>query len=130
MSTYPFITRAVLLSSMLLIASLSAPTVHALDSDLLKGTMVFAPASELNVVAAGAVEDTLNVCLGRIPLERCNDIRRTDRENEEGHQPGHQGDGGSVCQTARKAYSYWASPDRGPDQMRYGGFFIDSAARG
>ena len=69
MSTYPFITRAVLLSSMLLIASLSAPTVHALDSDLLKGTMVFAPASELNVVAAGTVEDTLKACLGRIPLD-------------------------------------------------------------
>jgi hypothetical protein len=66
MRTYLSNTQGVLLLSVLLMASSSAA---AAADDLLKGAMVFAPASELNVMAAGAVEDTLKACLGRIPLD-------------------------------------------------------------
>lgn len=67
MRTYLSYTRGVLFLSVLLTAS-SVLAAQASD-ELLKGAMVFAPASELNVLAAGAVEDSLKACLGRIPLD-------------------------------------------------------------
>ncbi len=71
MNIYPFITRAVLLPSLFLVTSLSALRVHASASglDLLQGAKVSAPASALNVMASGAVEETLKVCLARIPRD-------------------------------------------------------------
>lgn len=69
MRTYPLISRTVLLLSLFLMAPLSAQTVHASDPDILQGPTAFAPVSELNVVAAGAVEDTLKACLARIPAD-------------------------------------------------------------
>lgn len=68
MRTYLFNTRGILLLSVLLMASLTALTTYASD-DPLQGAMVFAPVSELNVAASGAVEDTLKACLARIPLD-------------------------------------------------------------
>jgi hypothetical protein len=72
MRTYAFITRAVLLSSLVLVASWSALTVLASGSDRSQEAqegMGVAPASALNAVASGAVEDTLVACLERIPVD-------------------------------------------------------------
>lgn len=66
MRTYLSNTRGVLLLSVLLMA---LPAAAAATDDLLKGAMVLAPAGELNVMASGAVEDTLKACLGRIPSD-------------------------------------------------------------
>lgn len=61
------IQRAVVLSTMVLIASsMLTLSSHAADQ-LLTGAMVLAPTEKLGVVASGAVEDTLKECLARIP---------------------------------------------------------------
>lgn len=60
--------RAVLLAALFLVLSVSVPAVPGSASELLQGTMLLAPVSERNVVAANAAEDTLAACLGRIPL--------------------------------------------------------------
>jgi hypothetical protein len=84
MRTYLSYTRGVLLLSVLLTAS---PVVAAQASDeLLKGAMVFAPASELNVLAAGAVEDSLKSCLGRIPVDATAGQRLLAEQNCAGEQ--------------------------------------------
>lgn len=62
-------TRAVLLSALFLVAALAGEALHAADAELLHGSMVLAPASDLEAMAAGAVEDTLLLCLRRIPLD-------------------------------------------------------------
>ena len=60
--------RIVLLSALLL----APATVVAAQTDadsLLKGATIIAPTEKWNAMASGAVEDTLNACLGRIPLD-------------------------------------------------------------
>lgn len=64
-----FNTRVVLLSGLFLVTFLSGRPLHAADPEHLQGTMVLAPASQLDVMASGAVEDTLKACLGRIPVD-------------------------------------------------------------
>jgi hypothetical protein len=57
----------------LVFALLLAPaTVLAAQTDsdsLVKGATIIAPTEKRNAVASGSVEDTLNACLGRIPLD-------------------------------------------------------------
>lgn len=64
-----FTTRAVLLSGLFLVTFLSGRTLHAADAELMQGAIVLDPASQLDVMASGAVEDTLKACLGRIPVD-------------------------------------------------------------
>ena len=66
MRTYlMIIRRAVLVSSLMLIASFPALSAQAADQSS-GGAVLFAP---LGVVASGAVEDTLKACLARIPTD-------------------------------------------------------------
>ncbi len=66
MRTHPSIPRGVLVLFVLLVASSPAA---AAEGDHVKGAMILAPASQLNVIAPGSDEDTLKACLGRIPLD-------------------------------------------------------------
>ena len=67
MKTHQFKKQAVLSFSAVLIASsLSALPIHAQNQQL-SGAMILAPTEKLDVVAPGAVEDTLKACLARIP---------------------------------------------------------------
>ena len=61
-----FIKLVVLLSLLISISLLATPATHAADQ-LVEGAMVLAPIGAHNVVASGAVEDTLKACLARIP---------------------------------------------------------------
>lgn len=68
MRIHLFIKRAVLVSSLVLIAS--SPTLSTQAEDqLVTGVMVFEPVKDFGGVASGAEEDTLKDCLGRIPLD-------------------------------------------------------------
>jgi hypothetical protein len=60
--------RIVLLSCVIAISSWAVPSVHAADSRV-EGPSVIAPNEALDVIAAGAVEDTLKACFARIPAD-------------------------------------------------------------
>src|SRR5574341_1846207 len=66
MRSHLFINRVVLLSFLISISLLTTPATYAADQ-LVEGAMVLAPNEALNVLASGAVEDTLKACLARIP---------------------------------------------------------------
>lgn len=66
MRSHLFIQQLVLFSFLISIWFFATPTAHAGDQ-LIEGTMVLAPAGALNEVASDAVEDTLKICLARIP---------------------------------------------------------------
>jgi hypothetical protein len=66
MRSHLFIQRVVLLSFLISISFLATPATYAADQ-LVEGAIVLAPIGALNVVASGAVEDTLKACLARIP---------------------------------------------------------------
>ena len=68
MKIHLFIKRAVLCSSLVLIASSPMLSSQAEDQ-LVTRPMVIEPAKDFGGVAAGAVEDTLKACLARIPLD-------------------------------------------------------------
>jgi hypothetical protein len=68
MRIHQSIKRAVLCSSLMLIASSPTLSIQAEDQ-LVTGAMVLEPAKDLGGVASGAVEDTLKACLARIPLD-------------------------------------------------------------
>jgi hypothetical protein len=63
--------RLVLLSCVMSIASWATPSTYAAYAadPLVEGAMVLTPIGALNVVATGAVEDTLKACMARIPVE-------------------------------------------------------------
>ena len=64
MLTHLLVKRAILLSSVLLLASTLSPfSIHAEDGRV-KGAMIPAPVPK---IASGAVEDSLKACLARIP---------------------------------------------------------------
>lgn len=65
MRTYLIISRAVLVMSLMLIASIPAISAQAADQSS-GGAIIFAP---LEVVVPSAIEDTLKACLDRIPKD-------------------------------------------------------------
>lgn len=66
MRTKVFAKQSLLLSVLLLTSLLSPFFTHAEDTQL-KGAMITAPTHKQSGVAQGAVEDTLEACLARIP---------------------------------------------------------------
>jgi hypothetical protein len=80
-----FIKRLVLLSFLISISLLATPATHAADQ-LVEGAMVLAPIGAINVVASGAVEDTLKACLARIPEDASAGQRLLAEQNCAGEE--------------------------------------------
>ena len=73
--------------ALLLFALLMAlPAVTTASDELLKGTMVLAPATQQDLMASGAVEDTLKACLARIPIDGTIGQRLLAEQNCVGQQ--------------------------------------------
>jgi hypothetical protein len=69
MRTHWSITQRIVLLSALLLAPSTVLAAQTDADSLVNGATIIAPTEKRNAVASGAVEDTLNACLGRIPLD-------------------------------------------------------------
>jgi hypothetical protein len=68
MQTHLIMKQAVLLSSLLLIASSLSPLRTQAEEPNVRGAVILTPMEkQLGGIASGAVEDTLKACLARIP---------------------------------------------------------------
>ena len=66
---------------------LAAPAVTAAAADEhMKGAMILTPATQEDVLASGAVEDTLKACMVRIPLDATRGQRLLAEQNCAGQQ--------------------------------------------
>jgi len=75
---------ALLLFALLL--ALPAMTAAAASDEHMKGAMILTPATQQDVMASGAVEDTLKACLGRIPSDGTIGQRLLAEQNCAGQQ--------------------------------------------
>ena len=69
-----------------LLMALPAVTTAAASDEHMKGAMILAPATQHDVLASGAVEDTLKACLARIPLDGTIGQRLLAEQNCAGEQ--------------------------------------------
>ena len=69
-----------------LLMALPAVTTAAASDGHMKGAMILAPATQQDVMASGAVEDTLKACMGRIPLDATVGQRLLAEQNCAGQQ--------------------------------------------
>ena len=69
MRTHLSHTQRMVLVSALLLAPATVLAAQTDADSLVKGATLIVPTEKRNAVASGAVEDTLNACLGRIPLD-------------------------------------------------------------
>ena len=80
-----YISGALLLFALLL--ALPAVTAAAATSDEhMKGAMILTPATQQDVMASEAVEDTLKACMVRIPLDATRGQRLLAEQNCAGQQ--------------------------------------------
>lgn len=63
-----FITRTILIASLTLVSWVAAPSSGAADKKP-KASALPVPSEGRNIVASGAVEDSLAACLARIPKD-------------------------------------------------------------
>lgn len=77
--------RAVLLSFAVLVLGWLPLSVNAEDQ-LVEGAMILAPVGDRGGLASGAVEDTLDACLARIPDKSTDGQRRLAEQSCEGEE--------------------------------------------
>ena len=80
MNPFQFIKSTVLVASLTLGLWLLPLPIQAADQSS-RETIPLAPAEELGVLAAGAVEDTLKACLARIPTDASSGQRMMAEQN-------------------------------------------------